>query len=72
MRRDKEGGTFTGAADLLIPFHTPEDSSVYTPMSSRLALLALLDALQVALALALGDPAAENLRSAKGALRKPA
>lgn len=57
------------SADLLFPFYAPEDSSVYTPMSSRLALLALLDALQVALALSLGDPAAEKLRIAKGALR---
>ena len=64
--------TLAAAADLLIPFHAPEDSSVYTPMSSRLALLALLDALQVALALALGDPAAEKLRNAKSALRESA
>lgn len=62
--------TLAGAADLLFPFHAPEDSNVYTPMSSRLALLALFDALQVALALALGDPAAEKLRSAKSVLRK--
>ena len=62
--------TLAEAAALLFPFLAPEDTSVYTPMSSRLALLALLDALQVALALALGDPAAEKLRSAKSALRK--
>lgn len=62
--------TLASAADLLFPFRAPEDSSVYTPMSSRLALLAMFDALQVALALSLGDPAAEKLRSAKSALRK--
>ena len=64
--------TLAAAADLLIPFHAAEDSSVYTPMSSRLALLAVLDALQVALALALGDPAAEKLRNAKSALQESA
>lgn len=46
-----------------------EDTSVYTPMSSRLAQLALLDALYVAFALSLGKPAAENLRRSKDALR---
>ncbi|MEM7279758.1 MAG: transcriptional regulator, partial [Pseudomonadota bacterium] len=46
-----------------------EDSSVYTPMSSRLAQLALLDALQVALALRLGEPAAERLQRSKDALQ---
>lgn len=64
--------TLAAAADILLPFHAAEDANVYTPMSSRLALLALLDALQVALALALGDPAAKKLQSAKSALRQPA
>ena len=45
-----------------------EDSSVYTPMSSRLAHLALLDALQVALALAMGSTAVDRLRLSKEAL----
>lgn len=46
-----------------------EDSSVYTPMSSRLAQLALLDALQVALALQLGESAAKLLQRSKDALQ---
>ena len=46
-----------------------EDTSVYTPMSSRLAQLALLDALYVAFALSLGDVAAEKLRCSKDALQ---
>ena len=45
-----------------------EDTSVYTPMSSRLAQLALLDALYVAYALALGETATQNLRRSKNAL----
>ena len=45
-----------------------EDTGVYTPMRSRIAQLAILDALQVALALALGEPASERLRATKRAL----
>lgn len=55
-------------ADLLFPCRLIEDTSVYTPMSSRLAQLALLDAIMVALALALGDVASDNLRRSKNAL----
>jgi RpiR family carbohydrate utilization transcriptional regulator len=55
-------------AGLLFPCRLIEDTSVYTPMSSRLAQLALLDAIQVALALAQGDVASENLRRSKDAL----
>lgn len=50
--------------------HPPEDTSVYTPMSSRLAQLTLLDALQVSLALALGKTAEESLRLSKETLLK--
>jgi RpiR family carbohydrate utilization transcriptional regulator len=56
------------AADLLFGCHMSEDANVYTPQSSRLAHLALLDALQVALALALGDEAVNKLRQSKAAL----
>ena len=55
-------------ADLLFPCRVIEDTSVYTPMSSRLAQLALLDAIHVALALAQGDTASDNLRRSKEAL----
>jgi RpiR family carbohydrate utilization transcriptional regulator len=60
--------TLASAADILLPHNALEDANVYTPMSSRLAQLALLDALQVALALARGDEAVHKLRSAKSAL----
>jgi len=56
-------------ADILFPCEEVQDSSVYTPMSSRLAHLALLDALQVALALSLGDPAVDRLRRSNLALQ---
>ena len=56
-------------ADLLFPTQLIEDTSVYTPMSSRLAQLALLDAVHVALALAKGETASDTLRRSKDALR---
>lgn len=56
-------------ATYLLECHAAEDTSLYTPMGSRLAQLAILDALQVALALRLGDHAAENLRRTKDALQ---
>lgn len=62
------GTSLAGEADFLLPCHADEDTSVYTPMSSRLAQLALLDGLQVGLALALGDRAVENLKLSKNAL----
>lgn len=52
-------------ADLLFACRDDEDPNLYTPMSSRLAHLALLDALQVALALALGMAANDRLRRSK-------
>lgn len=56
-------------ATLLFPCRVVEDTSVYTPMSSRLAQLALLDAIQVALALAQGKTGSDNLRRSKDALK---
>ncbi len=56
------------AATLVLACHATEDTSIYTPMSSRLAQLVLLDAVQVALALELGDSATTNLRATKAAL----
>ncbi len=55
-------------AGLLFPCKVIEDTSVFTPMSSRLAQLALLDAIQVALALTQGETASEKLRRSKDAL----
>ena len=55
-------------ASIVFPCEGVEDPSVYTPMSSRLAHLALLDSLQVALALALGEAAVDKLQRSKHAL----
>ena len=56
------------AADLVLGGRVEEDTSIYTPMSSRLAQLTVLDALQVALAVNLGSAAEERLRLSKKAL----
>jgi RpiR family transcriptional regulator, carbohydrate utilization regulator len=55
-------------ASLVFDCHPPEDTNVFTPMSSRLAQLVLLDALQVAVALKMGSEAQDNLRLTKEAL----
>jgi len=55
-------------ATLIFGTHSSENTSVFTPMTSRLIHLALLDGLQVALALAMGDAAEQNLRQTKLAL----
>ncbi len=57
------------SATLLFACPAQPDANVYTPMSSRLAHLALLDALQVALAIALGDDAVDRLNRCKEALQ---
>ncbi len=56
------------AASIILPTERIEDTSVYTPMSSRLAHLAVLDALLVSLALSMGERASTNLRASKNAL----
>ncbi len=57
-----------GAASILFPCRVVEDTNVFTPMSSRLGQLALLDAILVALALTQGSAATERLRLSKDAL----
>jgi len=57
-----------GAASILFPCRVVEDTNVFTPMSSRLGQLALLDAILVALALVRGNSATELLRLSKEAL----
>ena len=56
-------------ASILFPCRVVEDTNVFTPMSSRLGQLALLDSILVALALTQGTDAAERLRLSKDALR---
>ena len=56
------------AANLTFHCHPPEDTNTFTPMSSRLTQLTVLDAIQVCLAISLGDTAEDNLRLTKDAL----
>ena len=65
------GSAMARAASVLFDCVVGEDASVYTPMSSRLAHLALLDALQVSLALELGERANRKLQRSKAALVTP-
>ena len=50
---------------------SPEDTSIYAPMNSRLVQLAILDGLQVALALVMGERVETRLRASKEVLRQP-
>ncbi len=62
------GSLLAGESEFLFPCLSIDDTSIYTPSSSRLAHLAVLDALQVALALNLGDAATKRLRRSKEAI----
>ncbi len=64
----RPGSALANDSTLLFAYEPNEDTSIFTPMTSRLAQLALIDALLVALTLSLGEPAAENLRAANSAL----
>ncbi len=66
------GSPLASSASLVFGNTVAEDLSIYTPMSSRLAILALLDALQVALAIRLGPAAEQRLKASKEALAEPA
>ena len=63
------GSPLAIVADIAILVDIDEDTGIYTPMSSRLAQLAVLDVLQVAYALKLGSKATAKLELAKAALR---
>ena len=62
------GSELAASASSVLACDAQEDTNIYTPRSSRLVHLAVLDALHVASALALGDSAADNLRRSKDAL----
>lgn len=64
----RPGCELSEQATLLFPCEPAEDTSVFTPMTSRLAQLALLDALLVTLALFMGATATDKLRAAKSAI----
>lgn len=48
---------------------TPEDTDIFTPMTSRIIHLVLIDVLATRLAIELGEPVEQNIRSIKENLR---
>ena len=56
------------SADIHLSLDVNEDTGAYTPMSSRLAQLVVLDVLQVSLALEMGQEASKKLHLTKQAL----
>lgn len=55
-------------AQCLIALDPEEDTTSFTPMSSRMAQLLVMDCLQVTTAIFLGEPALDNLTRSKSAL----
>ena len=66
----RRGSALAAAAGLLLACDPAEDTSLYTPSTSRIAQLALLDALLVVLSLLLGKPALDKLHASKIALTR--
>jgi len=56
------------ASHITLQLDIHEDTSAFTPMSSRLAQLTMLDVLQVSLALKMGEEGEQKLRRSKEAL----
>ncbi len=54
--------------DLVLPVESGEDTEIYTPMTSRIAQLVVIDVLATRLAIRQGPEFAEHLRAVKSAL----
>ncbi|HEY9546205.1 MAG TPA: SIS domain-containing protein [Solimonas sp.] len=63
------GSPLARLAHVLLAADVPEDPDVYTPMTSRLAHLAIVDVLAVAVALTMGPSLLKQLERGKQALR---
>lgn len=57
-------------SSIVLPVDVPEDTDLYTPMTSRLAHLMLIDTLAVGLALRSGEEVSERLRRMKESLKR--
>lgn len=65
----RSGTPLAQQADLLLPANMPENPDVYSPMVSRLAHLALIDVLTVALALRCGPDWIARIEATKAVLQ---
>lgn len=63
------GSPLARIASVLLPADVPEDPDVYAPMTSRIAHLAIIDALSVSVALAGGPELIKRLERTKQTLR---
>lgn len=63
------GSPLARLATVLLAADVPEDPDIYTPMTSRLAHLTIVDVLAVAVALTMGPPLLKQLERSKQALR---
>lgn len=63
------GSPLAASARYTLPVDTTEDTAIYTPMSSRLAQLTVLDVLQVCTAMAGGEQARRHLEASKSILK---
>lgn len=63
------GSPLARIASVLLPADVPEDPDVYAPMTSRIAHLAIIDALSVSVALASGPELIKRLERTKQTLR---
>ncbi|MFZ9449984.1 MAG: hypothetical protein ACO3CC_17660, partial [Alphaproteobacteria bacterium] len=59
------GALLAGACDVFVAVETAENTEIYVPSQSRIAVLAVVDMLATALMARLGPPVLERLRRAK-------
>lgn len=65
----RAGTPLATSSDILLAVNAPEDTDLYTPMTSRIAHLAVIDVLALGVALAGEDGTADRLRRIKTGLR---
>lgn len=65
----RSGTPLAHLASILLPVNLPEDTDLYTPMTSRIAHLVLLDALAVSVAAHSSDDLEQRLSRIKASLR---
>jgi RpiR family transcriptional regulator, carbohydrate utilization regulator len=63
------GSPLSSLCDVTLDLSVDEDTDIYTPMTTRLAQLALIDALSIGVALRLGPELGERLQRAQISLR---